>query len=95
VPSIGDRSFDGLACGATITIHGNNFGTPPSSFGTFATLVAGRSTFTLQTVGTGSNTQLRVLLPSTGVTTTSGQIFVSTSQSDSNIVPATFVAACP
>ena len=92
VPSISDRSFDGLACGATITIHGNNFGTPPSSNGTFATLVVGTNTFTLQTVGTGSNTQLRVLLPASGVQARTGIIFVSSSQSDSNSVSANFAA---
>jgi hypothetical protein len=107
VPSIADQSFTNLACGTTLTIHGNNFGTPPSSFGTFATLVIGSRTFTLQTVGTGSNTQLRVLLPTSGVTSSTagsatpittgpivGQIFVSTSQSDSSSVQATFATGC-
>jgi hypothetical protein len=116
VPTISDQRYDNLACGQTLTIHGNNFGTPPSANGTFATLVVGSRSFQMQTVGTGSNTQLRVILPSSGVTTSatptpapfgttpvatatpgpvSGSIFVSTSQSDSNSVPATFSQACP
>jgi hypothetical protein len=97
VPSISDPSFTGLACGATITIHGNNFGSPPSAHGTFATLVVGTNLFNLQTIGTGSNTQLRVLLPSSlgSTTATTGQLFVSTSEADSNSVPVTFSVPCP
>jgi hypothetical protein len=99
IPVITDGAYTNLACGSTLTIHGNNFGSPPSSFGTFATLVASTGTFQLQTVGTGSNTQLRVILPSRGVGTSTaaqvGQIFVSTSQSDSNSVQANFPVGCP
>jgi hypothetical protein len=117
VPTISDQRYDNLACGQTLTIHGNNFGSPPSGNGTFATLVVGSRSFQMQTVGTGSNTQLRVILPSNGVTTSatatatptstiipqatptprpvSGSIFVSTSQSDSNSVPASFSEGCP
>ncbi len=97
VPSISDAGFPSVSCGSTLTIHGNNFGTPPSSFGTFATLQVRQNSFTLQTIGTGSNTQLRVLLPAFGITGgpgTPGQILVSTSQSDSNIVPVTFSSTC-
>jgi hypothetical protein len=99
IPVITDGAYTNLACGSTLTIHGNNFGSPPSSFGTFATLVVSTGTFQLQTVGTGSNTQLRVILPSRGVGTSNaaqvGQIFVSTSQSDSNSVQANFPVGCP
>jgi hypothetical protein len=94
IPVITDGAFNNLACGTTITIHGNNFGTPPSANGTSATLVVNTRTFQLQPVGVGSNTQLRVNLPTSGVTGTSGQIFVSSSQSDSNSVPAT-ITPCP
>ncbi len=97
VPSISDTSgYTGLVCGQSLTIHGNNFGSPPSADGTFATLINGSRNFQLQTVGTGSNTQLRVILPTSGITTTSpGSIFVSNSQTDSNSVPATFTSICP
>jgi len=117
VPTISDQRFDHLVCGQTLTIHGNNFGNPPSSAGTFATLVVGSRSFQLQTVGTGSNTQLRVILPTNGVTASNtaptptptstltpqptptpgpvqGSIFVSTSEADSNQVPADFDQAC-
>ena len=94
----------GLACGALVTIRGNNFGTPPSAIGTAANLtISGRNGFGLQQQGTGSNTQIRVTMPTNGVvnasgTTTgpiSGTITVSNSGGDSVAeFPVTFDSGC-
>ncbi len=85
-----------LACNTLVTISGNNFGSPPSSFGTSAFLFVGSNTFSLSQFGTGSNTQLRVSMPPSGSgipPNSTGQVMVSNSGGDSNLVPVTFGAS--
>jgi len=82
------------ACGAILTVQGSNFGSPPSNFGTAVFLFAGGTEFQLTPIGTGSNTQLRVSVPSSGPHNGVGQIQVSNSGGDSNLF-AVNVVNCP
>jgi hypothetical protein len=84
----------GLACNSLVSIIGNNFGSPPSSFGTNAILLQNGTTFGLTQVGTGSNTQIRVSTPSNGITPGQAQIQVSNSGGDSSVATVTFSTGC-
>jgi hypothetical protein len=70
IPSITTATQAGT-CGSVVTIVGNNFGAPPSSFGTNVQLLGGPSgagTPKLLNLIGGSNTQLIATLPSNGLT---------------------------
>jgi hypothetical protein len=92
----------GLSCNALVTIQGNNFGSPPSSVGTFANLFISGRNFGLSQIGTGSNTQFRVTMPSNGVTNSTGgttgpingTITVSNSGGDSGTATVSFQTGC-
>jgi hypothetical protein len=96
VPTVrGVSNQNNMSCGQTITITGNNFGTPPSSIGTVAILTNGSNTFILSQVGTGSNTSLLVTTPPTGSSITASaptNIVVSNSGGDSSPFPVVFAA---
>jgi hypothetical protein len=95
-PTISDVTpSTGLGCNSIVTIRGTNFGSPPSTFGTTAFLINGSRTATLQQIGTGSNTQLRVQIPSSGVTAnTPSSVQVSNSGGDSTLFPVSFTSGC-
>ncbi|MBV9323362.1 MAG: hypothetical protein JO352_06200 [Chloroflexi bacterium] len=66
-PSISNATQSGT-CGSVVTITGNNFGTPPSEFGTSVQLLGGPSgsgTPVLLSLVGGSNTQITTTLPTT------------------------------
>jgi hypothetical protein len=69
VPSITTATQTGT-CGSVVTVVGNNFGAPPSSFGTNVQLLGGPTNSgtpkLLNLIG-GSNTQLIATLPSNGL----------------------------
>jgi hypothetical protein len=93
-PTISSVAPTSVACGASvITIIGSNFGTPPSSFGTAAFLLTSGVSFQLTQIGTGSNTQLRVTMPTSGPKNGPGQIQVSNAGGDSGLIPVT-VSGC-
>jgi hypothetical protein len=82
-----------LTCGQVVTITGNNFGTPPSTFGTNVTLTNGGNTFLLNLVGTGSNTSLLVNMPPAGSSINANlatSIIVSNSGGNSSPFPVQF-----
>ncbi|HYW88623.1 MAG TPA: IPT/TIG domain-containing protein, partial [Chloroflexota bacterium] len=81
----------GLSCGAIVTIRGTNFGSPPSNFGTSAILITStNATFNMQLIGTGSNTTLRVPLPSSIANTSGSTIIVSNNGGDSQPFAVSF-----
>jgi hypothetical protein len=85
----------GLGCNSIVTIRGSNFGSPPSTFGTTVFLINGSRTTTLQQLGTGSNTQIRVQMPSSSVTAgVASFVQASGSGGDSALFPVTFSAGC-
>jgi hypothetical protein len=83
-----------VACNSIITVQGNNFGSPPTSVGTAVFLITGATQVQLTPIGTGSNTQLRVSVPTTGPINGPGQILVSNSGGDSLNVIAVNVVSC-
>jgi hypothetical protein len=83
----------GLTCNSAVTLTGNNFGSPPSSFGTTATLI-NNGAHPLQLVGTGSNTSLNVVLPASGLTAGQGSIRVSNNGGDSPAIGVTIATTC-
>jgi hypothetical protein len=83
-----------VACNSILTVQGNNFGNPPTSVGTAVFLVTGATQVQLTPIGTGSNTQLRVSVPTTGPINGPGQILVSNSGGDSINVIAVNVVSC-
>lgn len=95
-PTISDVTpHDGLGCNSIVTIRGTNYGSPPSTFGTTVFLINGSRTTSLQQIGTGSNTQLRVQMPSTSVIQgASSFVQVSNGGGDSGLFPVTFTAGC-
>jgi hypothetical protein len=85
----------GLGCNSIVTIRGSNFGSPPSTFGTTVFLINGSRTTILQQIGTGSNTQVRVQMPSSSVIVgVASFLQASNSAGDSALVPLTFSVAC-
>jgi hypothetical protein len=85
----------GLGCNSIVTVRGSNFGSPPSTFGTTVFLINGSRTATLQQIGTGSNTQIRVQMPSSSVAAgVASFVQASGSGGDSALVPVTFDAGC-
>jgi hypothetical protein len=88
-PSVtGVSNAHALTCGQVVSITGNNFGTPPSSFGTAVTLTNGGNTFVLSLVGTGSNTTLLANMPPAGSNINSAaQTFLIVSNSGGNSTP--------
>ena len=96
IPSIGTASTTGT-CGSVITVTGNNFGTPPSTFGTSIQLLGGPpgsgTPILLSLIG-GSNTQITATLPSSGLVAGSGfNLVVVNNGGASNTVPFT-VTGC-
>jgi hypothetical protein len=95
------RTTSSGTCGSALTVSGNNFGTPPSSFGTTITLLGGPSGTTgtpkaLNIVG-GNNTQMTVSMPASpaGLLLGSGYtLVVSNNGGASNAVPFTVTTAC-
>jgi hypothetical protein len=99
---------DTLTCGGLATIKGRNFGTPPSAVGTGVNLSINSTGHTanfptLQQQGTGSDQQLRVIMPSTSILNSqggltgpiSGTITVSNNGGDSVAsVNVTFTSGC-
>jgi len=86
-----------VTCGGSVTLTGNNFGSPPSSLGTTVFVSNNGNSFQLNPVGTGSNTQLRITLPNAGSSGTANgaaQILVSNSGGDSNVVTVN-LTGCP
>jgi hypothetical protein len=55
------------ACGALVTINGNNFGSPPTAFGTRALLSGPESSTHEFIINGGSNTQMSAQVPTTGL----------------------------
>jgi hypothetical protein len=93
-PTISSLAPTTLSCGSVVTIQGTNFGSPPSSFGTAAFLLTNGVSFQMTPIGTGSNTQLRVSVPTSGPKNGAGQVQVSNSGGDSGLVAVT-VSGCP
>jgi hypothetical protein len=90
-PSISTATQSGT-CGSVVTIVGNNFGTPPSSFGTNVQLLGGPPTAAtpklLNLIG-GSNTQITATLPF-GLAAGGGyQLVVANNGGASNTAPFT------
>jgi hypothetical protein len=92
----------GLTCGQVVTINGSNFGSPPSTFSTQAWLTSTNAatgntvTTPLTQIGTGSDRQMRVTMPSAGsgaVPNRDASVFVSNLGGDSNSVNVSFAAA--
>ncbi len=85
-------------CSSAITIGGSNFGSPPSSVGTVAQLLGGPSGANtpkiLSAIGPGSNTQLLVVLPSSGVPTGAYSVVVTSNGGASNLLPLTVNPGC-
>jgi hypothetical protein len=85
----------GLGCSSIVTVRGSNFGSPPSTLGTSVFLITGSRTTTLQQFGTGSNTQIRVQMPSSAITAgVASFVQASNTGGDSALVPVTFSAGC-
>jgi hypothetical protein len=79
-PTISTATQSGT-CGSVVTVVGNNFGTPPSTFGTNVQLLGGppgAGTPKLLTLVGGSNTQITATLPSNGLTAGTGYSLVVT-----------------
>jgi hypothetical protein len=96
IPSISTASTTGT-CGSVITVTGNNFGTPPSTFGTSIQLLGGPpgsgTPILLSLIG-GSNTQVTATLPSSGLVAGSNfNLVVVNNGGASNTVPFA-VTAC-
>ena len=91
-PSISTSTQSGT-CGSVVTIVGNNFGTPPSSFGTNVQLLGGppnSGTPKLLNLIGGSNTQLTATMPSSGLTAGPGYfLVVANNGGSSNTAPFT------
>jgi len=90
IPSISTASTTGT-CGSVITVTGNNFGSPPSSFGTSIQLLGGPpasgTPILLSLIG-GSNTQVTATLPSSGLVAGSNfNLVVVNNGGASNTVP--------
>jgi hypothetical protein len=94
IPTITTPAGTTFSCNSVGTIQGTNFGSPPSSFSTVANLFSNGTTTQLSQVGTGSNTQLRVNVPASGPANGTGQIQVSNSGGDSNLVTVN-ITGCP
>jgi IPT/TIG domain-containing protein len=84
----------GLACNSTLTLTGNNFGSPPSSLGTTAFLISSGPLVTLRQIGTGSNTSMVVQIPNTGVTAGQASVQVSNTAGDSTRFTVTVASGC-
>jgi hypothetical protein len=85
----------GLGCSSIVTLRGSNFGSPPSGSGTGVFLISGSRSTTLQQIGTGSNTQIRVQMPSSAITAgVASSVQASNSSGDSALVPVTFSTGC-
>jgi hypothetical protein len=95
-PSITDVvPSSGLGCSSIVTVRGSNFGSPPSTFGTAVFFINGTRTTTLQQIGTGSNTQIRVQMPSSSINASQASfVQVSNSGGDSALFPISFGANC-
>jgi hypothetical protein len=84
-----------LGCSSIVTVRGSNFGSPPSTFATTVFLINGTRTMTLQQIGTGSNTQMRVQMPSSSITPgVASFVQASNTGGDSALSPVTFSAGC-
>ena len=92
VPTVTTATSSGT-CGSVVTVIGNNFGTPPSAFGTNVELLGGPSgsgTPKLLNLIGGSNTQLTATLPSSGLVAGPGySLVVANNGGASNTVPFT------
>jgi IPT/TIG domain-containing protein len=84
----------GLTCNEILTITGNNFGSPPSNFGTTVFMLQGTRSTTLTPFGTGSNTQLRVQTPGNTVSPGPAVLQVSNNGGDSTPVTVNFTTGC-
>jgi hypothetical protein len=94
VPGLIDVTpHDNLTCNSIVALRGSGFGTPPSVFGTVAFLISTQAPITLTQIGTGSDTALRVQLPSSGLLAGPAAIQVSSGGGDSGTVPIS-IAPC-
>jgi hypothetical protein len=86
------------SCGSVVTIVGNNFGTPPSTFGTSVQLLGGppgAGTPKLLNLIGGSNTQLTTTLPANGVTAGNTYFLIAVNNGGtSNQAPFTVTSGC-
>jgi hypothetical protein len=90
VPGLIDVTpHDNLTCNSIVALRGSGFGTPPSVFGTVAFLISTQAPITLTQIGTGSDTGMRVQLPSSGLVAGPAAIQVSSGGGDSGTVPIT------
>jgi hypothetical protein len=95
-PSIVNTTSTGT-CGSVVTITGNNFGSPPSSFGTTVQLLGGPSgsgTPLILTVIGGSNTSLTAQLPNSALPAGDNYSLIVTNNGGTSAARAFTVTEC-
>jgi hypothetical protein len=96
VPSNLSLSAQTIACGALLTINGNNFGSPPSSAGTQVNLIGpGTEGTHALTITAGSNTSLLVQVPTTGLQPGAHTVTVANNQGFASATITIAPPGCP